>query len=97
VKRDIYEIEEPLRLLDTEGVWRVEIREGSGKVIRDKNNNFVRYERGNVVVFAASQYVDAERAGVVGYFPRAVEIPESVLLEAADAVRAEQVPKRGEG
>jgi hypothetical protein len=48
-------------------------------------------------VFAASQYVDAERAGVVGYFPRAVEIPESVLLEAADAVRAEQVPKRGEG
>lgn len=96
VRKVIFETEDPLRLLDTEtGVWRVAVRDGSGPAVY-VDDEFERYEKGEVAVFTTRQYVDADRAGVTGYFGHHVELPVCVLLAAADAIRAGEVPKDGE-
>lgn len=90
MRKTIYEIEEPLKLLDTEGIWRASIREGSGRWIGAPEF----YEKGDVVVLSTSTFCDAERAGFSGYLPHSVEVPKSVFLEVADALRAGEIPRR---
>jgi hypothetical protein len=49
---------------------------------------------GEVVVFETQTYVDADRVGVVGYRPHRVALPVCVVLEAADAIRRGDVPRK---
>lgn len=91
MEKEIYEVTDPLRLLDTEkGVWRAALRKGTGKYL----GSDLGYEKGDVVTFSTKTYCDAERAGFSGYLGHSVELPLSVLLTVADAVRAGEVPER---
>jgi len=89
--KEIYETQpDRLHLLDTkDGVWRVAIRESTGLWIQEES----KYENGDIVVLTTQQYVDADRAGVVGYFGHSVALPVCILLEVADAIRAGEIPR----
>jgi hypothetical protein len=91
-KIEVWETRDPHGLLDIKhGVWRAELR-AARRWDRAAQESV---ECGQVVKLRASQYADADRAGFSGYVGREFELPVSVLLEVADAIRAGEVPLRG--
>jgi hypothetical protein len=91
-KREVYEVTDPQRLLDTEtGVWRAEIDTASDHAAGYSEEK--GWQHGDVVVLTTRTYVDADRAGFVGYTGHQVTLPVCVVLELADAIRAGEVPR----
>lgn len=86
---DIYEIEEPLGLLDRKD-WRAALQERTGNWHSDTTT----YDKGDVITFTFEEYVDADRAGFCGYVSKSVEIPVSVLREAYEALSGNLLPRR---